>query len=62
VHVDAVGAPVELGGAQPDELPQLRVELDPVQFLGRRAVQVGQRSSEVGRVGVEVEPWFLLSS
>src|SRR2546429_3787352 len=35
VHVDAVGAAVELRGADPDQLAKLRVDLGLVEFLGR---------------------------
>jgi hypothetical protein len=40
VHVDAVGAAVDLGRADPNELAQLRVELDLVELLGSGVVEV----------------------
>src|ERR1035437_904675 len=40
VHVDAVGAAVELGGADPDQLAEPGVDLGGVEFLGRGLVQM----------------------
>ena len=50
VHVDAVGAAVELRGAYADQLAQAGIEVDPVQLLGRGVVQVGEGAREVGGV------------
>jgi len=55
VHVDAVGAAVDLRGPDPHELAQRWVELDLVELLGGGVVQVGHGAGEVGRVGLEVQ-------
>src|SRR3569833_393111 len=55
VHVDAVGAAVELRGVDPDELPQARIEVDAVELGGGGLVETVHGAGEAGRVGVEVE-------
>jgi hypothetical protein len=42
VHVDAVGTAVELRGADPDQLAELRVDAGLVELLGRGLIQVSQ--------------------
>src|SRR5580700_5949180 len=56
VHVDAVGAAVELRGADPDQFAELGVDLGLVEFLGRGLVQVRHRPGVAGREGVEGQP------
>jgi hypothetical protein len=56
VHVDAVGAPVELRRADPEEFAQRVVDVDAVELLGGRVVEVGHGPRERRRVCVEVEP------
>ena len=55
VHVDAVGAAVDLRGSDSHQLAQGRVELDLVELLGRGVIEVGHGLGEVGRMGVDVE-------
>jgi hypothetical protein len=56
VHVDAVGAAVELRGADPDQLAEPRVDLGLVEFLGRGVIQVVHGARIPGGEGVEVQP------
>ena len=56
MHVDAIGAAVDLRGSDPHQLAQGRVELDLVELLGRGVVEVCHGAGEVGGVGLEIEP------
>src|SRR6202162_2763584 len=56
MHVDAIGAAVELRGADPDQLAELRVDLGLVKLLGRGLVQVRHRPRVAVREGVEGQP------
>src|SRR5262249_61137622 len=55
MHVDAVSTPVQLRGPDPDPFAQLGVEVDPVEFLDGRPVEVRHGPGETVGVGVEVQ-------
>jgi hypothetical protein len=48
--------PFSCEGANAHELAQPGIEVDPVQLLGGRSVQLAERAREAGGVGVEVQP------
>src|SRR5258708_9652801 len=57
VHVDAVGAAVQLRRPDPDQLAQPRVESDLVELLGGSVIEMRHRLGEACGLRVEVEPY-----
>ena len=55
VHVDAVGAAVDLRGAQPHQVAQPGREADPVELARGAGVEVAHRLAERRDGGVDVE-------